>query len=119
MPYQFLADSVVLLHLAFIVFAVLGGILAAWRRRIIWIHLPAVAWSAWIECSGGICPLTYLENWLLVKSGRGGYHGDFMSNYIIPLVYPPNLTREIQMAMAAVVIVVNLLIYGYVWGWRK
>ena len=114
MPYRLLSDFVVLLHMAFIVFAVLGGILNIWCRKVLWIHLPAFLWGAWIEFTGGICPLTYLENWLLVKSGLGGYHGDFIANYIIPVVYPVNLTREIQMALAAIVIVVNVLVYGYV-----
>ena len=119
MPYRLLADCVVLLHLTFIVFAVSGGILIIWWRKVIWIHFPVVVWAAWIEFTGGICPLTYLENWLLVKNGLGGYHGDFMANYIIPIIYPANLTREIQMVLAAIVIVVNLLVYGYVFVVRR
>ena len=114
MLYGLLADIVVWIHLAFVLFAVLGAILVVWRRWIVWLHLPAVAWAAWIEFTGGICPLTYLENWLLVKSGLGGYHGDFITNYIMPVVYPPNLTRQIQITMAASVIIVNILIYGFV-----
>jgi hypothetical protein len=100
--------------MAFIVFAVSGGILIIWWRKVLWIHIPAILWATWIEFSGGICPLTHVENWLLVKSGLGGYHGDFLENYIIPIVYPVNLNREIQMALAAIVIVVNVLVYGYV-----
>ncbi len=114
MLFRLLSDVVVLLHLAFILFAVLGGIFVIWWRRILWLHLPAVAWAAWIEFSGGICPLTYLENWLLVKSGQGGYHGDFIANYIMPIVYPPNLTRKIQILMATGVIIINIIIYAYV-----
>ena len=114
MLYRLLADIVVILHLAFIVFAVSGGILIVWWRRVAWIHIPAVLWSAWIELSGGICPLTYLENWLLGKAGLGGYHGDFIADYILPVVYPTNLTRNIQIAMAAIIITVNLLIYGFI-----
>ena len=114
MLFRLLSDVVVLLHLVFILFAVLGGIFVIWWRRILWLHLPAVAWAAWIEFSGGICPLTYLENWLLVKSGLGGYHGDFITHYIMPVVYPPNLTRQIQITMAAGVIIVNIVIYAFV-----
>ncbi len=114
MPYRLLADFVVLLHLAFILFAVLGGILVIWWRKAFWLHLPAVAWAAWIEFSGRICPLTHLENWLLVKGGLGAYHGDFIANYIMPIVYPANLTREIQITLAIIVIMVNGVIYGYV-----
>jgi len=114
MPYRLLSDFVVLIHLAFIVFAVSGGILVIWRHKAMWLHIPAVVWSAWIEMSGGICPLTYLENWLLAQSGIGRYHGDFIANYIMPVVYPANLTRKIQIAMASAVIIINLLIYGYI-----
>ena len=114
MPFRLLSDVVVLLHLIFVLFAVLGGIFVIRWRRILWLHLPAVAWAAWIEFSGGICPLTYLENWLLAKSGLGGYHGDFIANYIMPVVYPPHLTRKIQITLAAAVIIINILIYGYV-----
>jgi hypothetical protein len=113
MPYRLLADIIVMLHLAFIVFAVSGGILIFWWRKVVWIHIPAVIWAAWIELSGGICPLTYLENWLLGQSGLSAYHGDFIANYIFPVVYPANLTRKIQIALATIVIVVNVLVYGF------
>ncbi len=119
MLYHLLADLVVLLHLVFIVFAVLGGILIIWWRRVIWLHLPAVVWAAWIELSAGICPLTHLENWLQIKGGRSGYHGDFIESYIIPIVYPANLTRQIQMVLAAAVLIVNVLVYGYVFFIRR
>jgi hypothetical protein len=119
MPYHLLADTVVILHLAFIVFAVAGGILIVWWRKVIWIHIPAVIWAAWIEFSGGLCPLTYLENWLLGQSGSGGYHGDFTANYILPVVYPANLTRKIQITMAAIVIVLNVLVYGLILMYKK
>jgi hypothetical protein len=115
MPYHLLADTVVIVHLAFIVFTIAGGILIIWWRKVIWIHIPAVIWAAWIEFSGGICPLTYLENWLLGQSGSGGYHGDFTASYILPVVYPANLTRKIQITMAIIVIFVNLLVYGYIY----
>jgi len=114
MHYRLLSDFVVLLHLAFIVFAVSGGILVIWWRKALWIHLPAALWATWIEFSGGICPLTHVENWLLVKSGLGGYHGDFIAKYILPVVYPANLTRKIQIALATIVIVVNLFVYGFI-----
>jgi hypothetical protein len=101
--------------MAFIVFAVSGGILVIWCRKVLWLHIPAVLWAAWIEFSGGVCPLTYLENWLLGQSGSGGYHGDFTASYILPVVYPANLTRKIQITMAIIVIFVNLLVYGYIY----
>ena len=119
MFYLILADLVVLIHLAFIVFAVLGGLLIIWWRKVLYLHLPAVIWAGWIEVSGGICPLTPLENWLRGQSGQATYAVDFVGNYIVPLVYPPGLTRAIQIVLAAIVISVNGLIYGYLFFRRK
>jgi hypothetical protein len=113
MFYLWLADLVVLLHLAFIVFAVLGGLLIIWWRKVLYLHLPAVIWAGWIELSGGICPLTPLENWLRGQGGQAAYDVDFVGNYIVPLVYPPGLTRGMQIVLAAMVIFINGLIYYY------
>jgi hypothetical protein len=113
MFYLWLADLVVLIHLAFIAFAVLGGLLIIWRRKVLYLHLAAVIWAVWIEFSGGICPLTPLENWLRGQGGQAAYALDFVGNYLMPLVYPPGLTRGIQIVLATMVIFINGLIYGY------
>lgn len=109
-----LADLVVLVHLAFVVFAILGGLLAVRWRRLVWIHVSAVLWAAIIEFSGWICPLTPLENWLRQKGGEVGYRSDFVARYLLPVLYPEALTRELQIALGIAVIVVNLAIYSWV-----
>ncbi len=113
MIHRVLADAVVLLHLAFIVFVVAGGLLALrWRWR--WIplvHLPAAAWGVYIEIARAGCPLTRLENTLRHAAGDAGYSGGFIQNYVVPLIYPGALTRSMQLALAAVVVVANLLVY--------
>jgi hypothetical protein len=119
MYYLLLADLVVLLHLAFIIFAVFGGIIIIWWRKVLWLHVPAVLWSGWIEFSEGICPLTPLENWLRAQGGQAAYAIDFVGQYIIALVYPASLTRRIQVVLGAIVIIVNVLIYGYVFIIRR
>jgi len=114
MYYRLFAELVVITHFAFVVFVVLGGFLIfAWRKAI-WLHIPAVLWSAWIELSGGICPLTPLENWLWIKAGQASYPNDFVGNYILPLIYPEGLTRAKQLILATIVIFVNILVYGYI-----
>ena len=113
MLYGVLADIVVLIHLLFVVFAVLGGGLIFWRRRAVWLHLPAVLWAIWIELTGGICPLTPLENWLRRQAGQGGYRGDFVEHYAMPLLYPDGLTRNTQILLGLVVLFINLALYGY------
>lgn len=106
-----LADLVVLLHLAFILFVMLGGLLVLRRRRLMWLHLPVVAWGAAIEFVGWVCPLTPLENRLRAAAGEAGYSGGFVEHYLIPLIYPAGLTRELQWLLGALVLLVNALVY--------
>lgn len=112
--YRVLADLVVLVHFAFVVFVILGGFLVARRPRMTPLHLAAVLWAAFIEFAGWICPLTPLENRLRGKSGSGGYPSDFVAHYILPILYPEGLTRETQIALGALVLVTNLGIYGWI-----
>jgi hypothetical protein len=119
MPYRFLADLVLGLHLLFVVFVVLGGLLLLRWPRLAWIHLPAAIWGAVIELGGWICPLTPLENTLRAWAGEAGYRGGFLEHYILPVLYPGSLTRGVQLALAIVVIVVNLGVYGFVYRRRR
>ncbi len=118
MLYRALADLVVLTHLAFIVFALVGGLLALRWRWVPWVHLPAAAWGASVEVFGWFCPLTPLENWLRRASGSAGYSGGFIERYLMPIVYPAELTRELQLLLGCFLVVVNLAIYLVVWRRR-
>jgi hypothetical protein len=112
MIYDALANAVLALHLAFIVFVVLGAALS-WRfPRLRWLHFAALAWAAFIEFSGAICPLTPLENRLRRLAGGEGYGGGFIAHYLTPIIYPQGLTREWQVALGAAVIVINLAAYA-------
>ena len=111
MGYRALADLVVVLHFAFVLFTVLGGLFVFRWRWFPWIHLPAAMWGGFVEVTGRVCPLTVLENWLRRAGGGTGYERDFIERYVVPIVYPPGLTREIQLALGAIVVVVNGAIY--------
>ncbi len=111
MLYHLLADTILVIHFAFIIFVVLGGIFAIWWRKVIRLHIPAVTWGALIEFAGWTCPLTPLENRLRVKGGQAGYPGGFIEEYILPVIYPAGLTREVQVILGLLVITVNLVIY--------
>jgi len=111
MSYRLMADIVVVTHFAFTIFVLLGGILAIWWRKVVWLHIPAAVWGALIEFAGWICPLTPLENRLRVKGGEAGYPGGFVEEYVLPVIYPAGLTREIQIILGIFVITVNLVIY--------
>lgn len=113
MLFRLAAEAVLLTHLAFILFALLGAAIAVRWRWIPVIHLPAAAWGFYIEITGRVCPLTYLENYLRIKAGLSGYTESFVEHYLVAIIYPAGLTREIQFALAAVVIAVNLAIYGW------
>ncbi|TKS58596.1 MAG: hypothetical protein EWM72_02892 [Nitrospira sp.] len=120
MLYSLLADLVLLLHLAYVLFVLFGGLLVLKWRRAAWLHLPAVAWGAFVEFSGWICPLTPLENWLRARGGGQGYEGDFLEYYLLALLYPDGLTRATQTVLGAIVISLNLAVYGWLWRvWQR
>lgn len=110
---RLLADLIVVLHLAFVLFVAAGALLVLRWPRLTWIHLPAAAWGALIEFAGWICPLTPLENWLRLRGGAAGYRGGFVEHYIIPVLYPGNLTRVMQLALGAAVVAINVAAYGW------
>lgn len=115
MGYRLLADLVVLLHAGFVLFVVLGGLFALRWPRAVWLHLPAALWGAGIELLAGICPLTPLENHLRHLGGEAGYSGGFVEHYVLPVLYPEGLTRGAQLAIGAFVVIVNAVVYAFVW----
>ena len=115
MWYRIGADCVLLLHAAFVLFVVGGGLLVLKWPGLAWLHLPAVAWGAIIEFTGWICPLTPLENSLRALAGAAVYDKDFIEHYVLPWLYPARLTRPMQFALGAVVVGINVAVYGRLW----
>ena len=105
------ADSVLLLHLCFILFVVLGGLLVVRWRALMLPHIAAVAWAVFVEATGAICPLTFAENHLRDAAGLSGYGGSFVEHYLLGLIYPAGLTRPGQYLLAILVVAVNATIY--------
>ena len=118
MAYGLLADATVALHAAFIVFVVAGGLLVSRNARWALLHLPAVAWVAWLEFTRAICPLTPLENALRARAGDEGYAGGFIDHYLVPVIYPAGLTPGIQVALGAALVVGNAWLYWRAWRRR-
>jgi uncharacterized membrane protein YhhN len=112
MIYRLAADFVVVLHLAFILFVVGGGFLALKWRAIAWIHVPVVVYGAVLEFFSWVCILTPLENWLRVRGGSQGYETSFTEHYILPLIYPSELTYRLQVILGIFVLTINLIAYG-------
>ncbi len=111
MLYRIAADGLLVLHLVFVLFALLGGLLVLRTPRFAWLHLPAVAWAAFVEFTGRLCPLTPLEVALRQAAGDAGYAGDFLEHYLVAVIYPEGLTHNVQIILGATVLVVNVAIY--------
>jgi hypothetical protein len=120
MTARLLADALVAVHLGFIVFVLAGGLLALRHPGWAVLHLPAVAWGAWAELTATICPLTPWENALRREAGEIGYAGGFVEHYVIPLLYPENLTSRMQLVLGIGVIAINAAVYAFAWrNWRR
>jgi hypothetical protein len=114
--YSFLAAAVLVLHLLFILFVALGALLVVRWRWIAWLHVPAALWGAFVELSGGICPLTPVENSLRELAGAASYEGSFIERYLTAWIYPEGLTRSAQITIGVGVLGINATVYG--WCWR-
>ena len=118
MPYRLLADAVLLLHLGFILFVVFGALLSLKprrRRRWLPVHLAAAAWGFLVEATGAICPLTWAELYFRRLAGQAGYERGFIDHYLLPLIYPAGLTRELQIGLGIGVLAINAMLYAWIW----
>jgi len=109
--YKIAADLILIIHFTFLLFVVFGALLIFSSTKIIFIHIPAVIWGSYVELTNSICPLTYLENWFLHKANLTTYSEDFIQNYLVPIVYPANLTKDLQIYLGITLIVLNIIIY--------
>lgn len=117
---RLLADLVLVVHFLFVVFVAVGGFLVLRWNRLAWAHVPAVLWGAAIEFRNGVCPLTPLEKFFRTRAGQATYEHGFIENYLLPIVYPAGMTRQVQLVLGFTALGVNLAIYGWiVWSRRK
>lgn len=119
MVYRLAADALVLLHGLWLAFTVLGALLVVRWPRVMWVHVPIVAWGAVVEFTGWVCPLTPWENSLRRLGGQEGYAGGFIERYVTAILYPEGLTREIQIGLGVGVLVLNAGLYWWVWRKRR
>jgi hypothetical protein len=116
MAYRIFADIVVVVHLGFVLFVVLGGLLVFRWRNVLWLHIPTAVWGVLMEFAGWTCPLTPLENHLQSLGGEAGYRGDFIQHYLISILYPDTLTRGVQIILGSIALAANLMIYWRVFS---
>lgn len=116
--FRLLADAILLLHLLFIAFIMLGGLLALRWPRLAWLHLPIAGWGVLVQWMSWTCPLTPLENWLRDAAGGSTYRGGFVQHYVIPVLYPLDVGRQLHLALGLVVLAANAAIYGVLLGRR-
>jgi len=111
MGYRLAADLTLILHLLFVVFVIFGGLLCLHRTRWIWLHLPSMIWGVWVEWAGWICPLTPLENHFRQMASGQGYREGFVEHYLVPLIYPEQLTISLQWLLGGLILVINIFVY--------
>ena len=111
--YELFANLTLVAHLIFILFVIFGGLLFFIFSKVFYIHLPALLWGIYIELTNSVCPLTYLENWFLIKAELATYSNGFINNYLYPIIYPEGLTNHIQIYLGITLIVINIFIYGF------
>tara|TARA_Y100000766_G_scaffold256927_1_gene244060 strand:- start:476 stop:838 length:363 start_codon:yes stop_codon:yes gene_type:complete len=112
--YELFANLTLIVHLIFILFVIFGGLLFFIFSKVFYIHFPALLWGIYIELTNSVCPLTYLENWFLNKAELATYSNGFINNYLYPIIYPEGLTNNIQIYLGITLIVINILIYGFI-----
>jgi len=117
--YLFLANGILIMHLAFILFVVFGGLGGFYIRWMPWLHIPVIFWAALIEFSGWICPLTPLENHFRGLAGQNGYGNGFIHHYLLKIIYPDGLTRTTQILLGLAVLIINLFVYSIYFKKRK
>ena len=117
--YELAADLTLIIHFTFILFVIFGALLFFITKKIIFIHIPAFIWGAYIELTHSICPLTYLENWFLHKANLTTYSEGFIQNYLVPIVYPVSLTKDLQIYIGIALIVINIVIYAFIFSKLK
>ena len=117
--HELAADIILIIHFAFILFVIFGALLFFVTTKIIFIHLPALIWGSYIELTSSICPLTYLENWLLQKANLTTYSEGFIQNYLVPIVYPTNLTKDTQIYLGIALIAINIVFYAFIFSKMK
>ena len=117
MAFRLLADLVLVLHFAFVIFVAVGGLLVLRWRPVMLLHLPAVVWGVLVECANWTCPLNPLEDWFRRLGGEAGtaYAKGFIDHYVSLIIQPENLTRSFQITVGLSALALNLLVYAYVY----
>jgi len=117
--YELAADLTLIIHFTFILFVIFGALLFFITTKIIFIHIPAFIWGSYVELTNSICPLTYLENWFLHKANLTTYSEGFIQNYLVPIVYPVSLTKDLQIYLGIALIVINIVFYAFIFNKLK
>ncbi len=112
--YELAADFTLIVHFAFIIFVAFGALLFFFSTKNVYVHVPALIWGIYLELTHSVCPLTYLENWFLQKAYLTTYSESFIQRYLAPIIYPKNLTEDLQIYFAIILVVINSIIYGFI-----
>lgn len=108
--YEALALAVLAMHLAWILWVVLGWLLTRHRPLLRWFHIGSLIYGILLELFLWACPLTHAEQWLLRRAGLSSYRDSFLGHYLEELIYP-DVPPTLLMAVAVTVCLLVLGIY--------
>lgn len=107
------AGAVALLHLAYLVYATVGGFLGLRSLLWLWPHLVSTAWSVTVTLTPVRCPLTAVEKWLLAASGRTPYDDSFTAHYLRGVVYPARYEVGVWLGMIGVALLSYVVVLAH------
>jgi hypothetical protein len=110
MTYRILAEIVLVVHLAWIVWVIAGAYFTRNRPFLAAFHIASLIWGLLVELGPWPCPLTLAEEFLEGNAGIDPYRGGFLVNYLDSIVYP-NLPESVLITLGVAVCMFNLLVY--------
>lgn len=103
--------GLILFHMAFVAFAVLGGVLLL-RYPALWPwHLPVLVWALLVEVMQWPCPLTACENTLRRKAGMPTYSAGFVEHYLLASLFRGSRRTQFEIMLSIAVFVMNISLY--------
>jgi hypothetical protein len=99
-------------HLAYLVYAAVGGFLGLRSLVWLWPHVISTVWSVAVTLTSLNCPLTALERWLLELAGRTPYDESFTAHYLRDVLYPAQYETAIWLGMIALAVASYVVVIG-------
>jgi predicted permease len=107
---RWLAALVLAIHLAWILWVIVGAFFTRGRPGWTAFHLASLLWGIIVEVGPWPCPVTLLEQGLELRAGEPAWHGSFLVHYLDAIVYP-RVPVWLIIACGVAVCCINLIVY--------